>query len=123
MGVARQSRRSSVLAERARRINRMSTPLAVLVPCAQLRTNDPVSWKGKLRSVECSYRAAPGWRNVVKGTPQTCQPLGAEKKPERMWSATPVFAETARSECALSMCAVRDRPCLSPGAVKEVNSE
>jgi hypothetical protein len=42
MGVARQSRRSSVLAERARRINRMSTLLAVLVPCAQLRTKESV---------------------------------------------------------------------------------
>ena len=45
MGVARQSRRSSVLAECAHRINRMSTHRAVLVPCAQLRTNDPASWR------------------------------------------------------------------------------
>jgi hypothetical protein len=48
MGVVLRARQSSVLAERARKIDWMITLRMVLVPCAQLRTDEP-PWLGEYR--------------------------------------------------------------------------
>lgn len=50
MGIARQARRSSALEERARKTDCMAMLRAVLVPCAQLRTNNSVSGGDKRAS-------------------------------------------------------------------------
>jgi len=48
MGVVWRACQSSVLAERARKIDWMITLWMVLVPCAQLRTDEP-PWLGEYR--------------------------------------------------------------------------
>jgi hypothetical protein len=120
-GCSRQVRWSTVLAERAHKTNPIVRRRAVLVPCAQLRTNDPVSWKETLRGDACYYRAVPGWRNVVvtfplkqmgkvarnvvKGTPQNLPVAWSGKEARENVVGNP----GARRGRAIGMCSLDAR--------------